>query len=234
MLFHYDKRINPILLDIIGRSNLELSQRHPDTHTIVAAMRETSDQLVADVGNGFVYSDPQIYQPAFQCKRKVHKQLIWHQGDQQLYNKRSRDQSVSDDAIHQLTPILRLTFVGSEDQRMRVMEDEDVNINSPPRASIMGRGTPPPPPPQPQPLKSSPPLGKNPSSIARGNSGSSGGSSGMGGSGFKTPWGGSSSAALVPVSGAEEHRRQGRICERSGQLKRDDSDMAVEDASDEE
>ena len=119
---------------------------------------------------------------------------------------------------------------------MRAMEDEDVNINSPPCASIMGRGTPPPPPPQPRPLKSSPPLGKNPSSITCGNSGSSGGSSGMGGvgSGLKTSWGGSSSAALVPVSGAEGHCRQVRIRERSGRLKRDDSDMAVEDASDEE
>ena len=236
--FFMTKRINPILLDIMGRSNLELSQRHPDTHTIVAAMRETSDQLVADVGNDFenVYSDPQFYQLAFQCKRKVHKQLIWHHGDEQLYNKRSRDQSVSDDAIHQQTPILRLTFVGSEDQRMRAMEDEDVNINSPPRASIMGRGTPPPPPPQPRPLKSSPPLGKNPSSIARGNSGGSGGSSGMGGSGLKSPWGGSNNnvatyASLVPAGAAEEHRRQNRIRERSGRLKRDEDEM-VEDASD--
>ena len=206
--------------------------------TRILFWRETSDQLVADVGNDFenVYSDPQFYQLAFQCKRKDHKQLIWHHGDEQLYNKRSRDQSVSDDAIHQLTPILRLTFVGSEDQRMRVMEDEDVNINSPPRASIMGRGTPPPPPPQPRPLKSSPPFGKNPSSIARGNSGGSGGSSGMGGSGLKSPWGGSNNnvatyASLVPAGAAEEHRRQNRIRERSGRLKRDEDEM-VEDASD--
>ena len=34
--FMMTKRINPHLLDIMGRSNLELSQRHPDTHTILA------------------------------------------------------------------------------------------------------------------------------------------------------------------------------------------------------
>lgn len=227
--FIMTKRINPYLLDIMGRYTLELSQRHPDTHTIAAAMRETSDQLVADVGNDFenVYSDPQVYLLAFQCKRKFHKQLLWHQGDELLYNKRSRDRSVSEDAIHQLTPILRLTFVGSEDQRMRAMEDDDVNINSPPRPSIMGRGTPPPPPPQSH-LKSSLPLGKSLSSIARGNSGSPGGSSGMGGSGLKTLWGGAAIASLVAGGDAEEQRRQSRIRDRSGRLK-----MTVEDASDE-
>ncbi len=231
--FVMTKRISPYLLDIMGRYTLELSQRHPDTHTIAAAMRETSDQLVADVGTDFenVYSDPQVHLLEFPCKRKFHKQLLWHQGDEQLYIKRSRDRSVSEDAVHQLTPILRLTFVGSEDQRMRAIDDEDVNINSPPRPSMMGRGAPPPPPPQPHSLKS-PPFGKR---IARGNSGGSdGGSSGMGGSGLKSPWGGSNNkvatyASLVPADAAEEHRRQNRIRERSGRLKRDEM---VEDASD--
>lgn len=61
--FIMTKRISPYLLDIMGRYTLELSQRHPDTHTIAAAMRETSDQLVADVGTDFenVYSDPQVH-----------------------------------------------------------------------------------------------------------------------------------------------------------------------------
>ena len=114
---------------------------------------------------------------------------------------------------------------------MRAIDDEDVNINSPPRPSMMGRGAPPPPPPQPHSLKS-PPFGKR---IARGNSGGSdGGSSGMGGSGLKSPWGGRNNnvatyASLVPADAAEEHRRQNRIRERSGRLKRDEM---VEDASD--
>jgi hypothetical protein len=71
---------------------------------------------------------------------------------------------------------------------MRNEEDGNVNINSPPCCSIMGKGTRPP---QPRLLKSYPPLGKNLSSFARGNSGSSGGSSGMGGSGLKPDWDGS-------------------------------------------
>ena len=56
----------------------------------------------------------------------------------------------------------------------------------------------------------------------------------MGGSGLKSPWGGSNNnmatyASLVPAGAAEEHRRQNRIRERSGRLKRDEM---VEDASD--
>jgi hypothetical protein len=145
--FSLQTRVSPIFLDIEGRGAIEYSRRNADTHTFLAAIRESADTLYSEIGSDIdqVWTEENEYDLPFSCAKKFHMQLMWHQGCAELLQERSSSRSnVEDNAVHQQTAVLRLTFVGSEDQGMAGTRAEDLVFNSPLGCNRMSGGIPPP------------------------------------------------------------------------------------------
>ena len=131
-------------------SAIEYSRGNADTHTFLAAIREiceSANTLYSEISSNIdqVWTEENEYDLPFSCAKKFHMQLMWHQGCAELLRERSSSRSnIEDNAVHQQTAVLRLTFVGSEDQGMAGTRAEDLVFNSPLGRNRMSGGIPPP------------------------------------------------------------------------------------------
>ncbi len=150
MLFCLQARIPPAFLDITGWIENKLDVHNPDTMVVVAATRRTSNFFLSVYGSNFesMWTKGQEFPLAFKNLPNPHTQIIWHPGCPLLYHKRSLDLGRYLNGAHQQMPILRVTFMSLEVQRLAALHLDDNVIAMMPTRSPMGFGLPlaPPPP----------------------------------------------------------------------------------------
>ncbi len=131
--FTMKTHVSPIFLNILMRAARELNRTHPDTNAILAGMRQTTDILVSEVGGDFelVWFEGNVYPLPFECFPNAHRQLLWHQGCNKLFNERAPLRNLDPQTFHQQTEILRVTFVGVAKQQMGSLRAEDLVIQTP-------------------------------------------------------------------------------------------------------
>jgi hypothetical protein len=197
--------VSPIFLNIMMQAAGELDCTHPDTNAILAGMHQTTDILVLEVGGDFelVWSEGNVYPLPFECFPNAHRQLLWHQGCNKLFNKRRSSRNLDPQTFHQQTAILHVTFVGVAKQQMGSLHAEDLVIQTPHHSDFLSAGISPP---------------GQPNAFSGGGGGSSGGNGcfdgGFGG-GFSSSFGGSgggSGGGGGSGSGFRGNRRWGHGC----------------------
>ncbi len=139
-------RISPIFLNIMLQAAGELNRMHPDTNAIVAGMHQTTNILVSEVGDDFelVWSKGNVYPLPFQCFLNAHRQLLWHQGCNKLFNERRSSRNLDLQTFHQQTAILCVTFVGVAKQQMGSLRAEDLVIQTTHHSDFLSAGIAPP------------------------------------------------------------------------------------------
>ena len=130
-------------------SAIEYSRHNADTHTFLVAICEiceSANTIYSEISSNIdqVWTEENEYDLPFSCAKKFHMQLMWHQGCAELLQERSSSRSnVEENPVHQQTGVLRVTFVGSEDQGMAGTCAEDHVFNVSLGCDRMSGGTPP-------------------------------------------------------------------------------------------
>jgi hypothetical protein len=114
-------------VDLGARARAEFNVSYANSRVIMSGFCSMVSSIVRTVGPDFdnIWSPGQIDPLPFACRANPGMQIMWHEGDEALMLKLHHDHRINADAKHQMMPILRVTLLSKEVQRMSTVRVED-------------------------------------------------------------------------------------------------------------
>ncbi|KAL3789182.1 hypothetical protein ACHAW5_002441 [Stephanodiscus triporus] len=132
--FLLQSRLPSYFLDAAARAFTKFDEADPDTYVYITGIRSTVENIVDFYGSDFdnMWSMGNLYELPFKCNPNPWQGIIWHTGCERLLHTRQRSSTVSEDAVHQQMPIMRLIFTSQEMQRSAAIVLANTIINHSP------------------------------------------------------------------------------------------------------